>query len=91
MTGVWVDTKSKLGWRKICAIGVRTSRWVTMHGLALNVNTDLHYFDQIIPCGIQDKKVTSMAAALGTPQDLQVVAQSLEQHIMCLFEMKLVR
>jgi lipoyl(octanoyl) transferase len=88
LTGVWLDDADSTKARKICALGVKTSRWVTMHGLALNVNTDLCYFDQIIPCGIQDKKVTSMAAALGTKQDLQTVAQNLEQHLVRLFGME---
>jgi lipoyl(octanoyl) transferase len=91
LTGVWVDHEDGTRTQKVCAVGVRTSRWVTMHGLALNINTDLSYFDQIIPCGIQDKKVTSMAVLLGAQQDLQTVAQSLEQHIMRLFEMEPVR
>jgi lipoyl(octanoyl) transferase len=91
LTGVWIDHEDGPRAQKVCAIGVRTSRWVTMHGLALNVNTDLSYFDQIIPCGIQDKKVTSMAVLLGVQQDVQTVAQSLEQHIIRLFEMELVR
>lgn len=86
-TGVWLHHEDSRKACKLCAIGVRTSRWVTMHGLALNVNTDLSYFDQIVPCGLQDKKVTSMAAALGTQQDLEAVAQSLKQHIIRLFEM----
>lgn len=59
-TGVWLDPKDEAKARKICAMGVRTSRWVTMHGIALNVNTDLNYFDYIVPCGIDDKAVTSM-------------------------------
>ena len=88
LTGVWLNHKDDLKAAKICAVGVRTNSWVTMHGLALNVNTDLSYFDQIVPCGIQDKKVASMAAALGAPQDLQAVAQSLAQHIRQLFGMK---
>ena len=88
LTGVWLGHEDELKASKLCAIGVRTSRWVTMHGLALNVNTDLSYFDQIVPCGLQDKKVTSMAAALGTRQDPQAVAQILEQHMLRLFEME---
>ena len=64
-TGVWLDPSDPVRARKICAIGVRTSRWVTMHGWALNVNTDLSYFDHIIPCGINDKAVTSMNKELG--------------------------
>jgi lipoyl(octanoyl) transferase len=90
LTGVWLDHQDQQPICKVCAIGVRTSRWVTMHGLALNINTDLSYFDQIIPCGIQDRKVTSMAAALGTQQNLPIVAQNLEQHMMRLFDMELV-
>ena len=88
LTGVWLHHEDNLQAAKLCAIGVRTSRWITMHGLALNVNTDLSYFKQIVPCGIQDKKVTSMAAALGRSQDLPMVAKSLEQHVLRLFEMK---
>jgi len=90
LTGVWLDHQDQQRIRKVCAMGVRTSRWVTMHGLALNINTDLRYFDQIIPCGIQDKKVTSMAEALRTQQDLQTVAKNLEQHIIRLFDMELI-
>ncbi|MCX7729129.1 MAG: lipoyl(octanoyl) transferase LipB, partial [Bacteroidia bacterium] len=63
-TGVWIDPKTAHA-RKICAIGVRSSRWVTMHGLAFNVNTNLKYFDYIVPCGIHDKKVTSLEKELG--------------------------
>ena len=63
-TGVWLDVGSPFA-RKICAMGVRTSRWVTMHGFALNVNTNLGYFDHIIPCGIKGKAVTSLEAELG--------------------------
>ena len=72
-TGVWLDIHDPEGIRKICAQGVKTSRWITMHGWALNVNPDLWYFDQIIPCGIDDKGVTSMAQELGyTPSDDEV-------------------
>ncbi|MEL6359207.1 MAG: lipoyl(octanoyl) transferase LipB [Bacteroidota bacterium] len=91
LTGVWLHHENNLQAAKLCAIGVRTSRWVTMHGLALNVNTDLSYFEQIVPCGIQGKKVTSMAAALGTSQDLSMVARSLEGHLLRLFEMERVQ
>ena len=70
-TGVWIEP-DKLGKeRKICAIGVRCSRWITMHGYALNVNTDLQYFDHIIPCGIQNKQVTSMQKELGEKVDME--------------------
>jgi len=71
-TGVWLDA-GKPGARKICAIGVRTSRWVTMHGFALNVNTDLSLFDYIIPCGIRGKGVTSMEKELGRPVNMEEV------------------
>jgi lipoyl(octanoyl) transferase len=66
-TGVWIDPGVKGRERKICAIGVRCSRWVTMHGFALNVNTDLSWFGDIVPCGIQHKQVTSLAKELGVP------------------------
>jgi lipoyl(octanoyl) transferase len=64
-TGVWLDAEDEAKARKICAMGVRTSRWITMHGIALNVNTDMRYFDHIVPCGIDDKAVASMATEIG--------------------------
>ncbi|MBK7435162.1 MAG: lipoyl(octanoyl) transferase LipB [Chitinophagaceae bacterium] len=70
-TGVWIDPEIPGKERKICAIGVRCSRWITMHGFALNVNTDLGYFDHIIPCGIQNKQVTSIQKELGFAVDLE--------------------
>ena len=69
-TGVWIDADNTKKARKICAIGVRCSRWITMHGFALNINTDLEYFKGIIPCGIQDKDVTSLQMELGKEVDL---------------------
>ena len=72
-TGVWIDTDIPGKARKICAMGVRCSRWVTMHGFALNVNTDLTYFNSIIPCGIPDKQVTSLKQELGIELDLSEV------------------
>ena len=85
-TGVWLDVGTPFA-RKICAMGVRASRWVTMHGFALNVNTDLGYFDLMIPCGIKDKAVTSMAAELhGIPQDTDEVKAKLLKHFLLLFE-----
>ena len=84
-TGVWLDTDSPFA-RKICALGVRTSRWVTMHGFALNVNTDLGYFDHIIPCGIKGKAVTSMEAELNRKVPMEEVQQKVLQHFSNLFE-----
>ncbi len=93
-TGVWIDfdpkDKKEHGYwnpRKICAIGVKTSRWVTMHGLALNVNTDLSYFGNIIPCGIDDKAVTSLAQELGHTVDMKEVQSKLKNHLVQLFNM----
>ena len=85
-TGVWLDAGTPLA-RKICALGVRTSRWVTMHGFALNVNTNLGYFDHIIPCGIRGKAVTSMQAELKLKRlDEAEVKEKLVEHFLCLFE-----
>jgi lipoyl(octanoyl) transferase len=78
-TGVWLDPGIPGMERKICAMGVRCSRWITMHGLALNVNTDLSYFDYIIPCGIRDKKVTSLARELGRELPMHEVKTVMQQ------------
>jgi lipoyl(octanoyl) transferase len=94
LTGVWIDsteqdeTFAQRSPRKICAMGVKSSRWVTMHGLALNVNTDLNYFQNIIPCGINDKAVTSMATELGKTVDIEEVATKLRENLSNIFEMK---
>lgn len=87
-TGVWLDADNERA-RKICAMGVRCSRWVTMHGLAFNVNTDLTYFKNIVPCGIDDKDVTSMERELGFKPEIEEVKQKLKRHIGRLFEMEL--
>lgn len=87
-TGVWLDAGNDKA-RKICAMGVRCSRWVTMHGFAFNVNTDLNYFGNIVPCGIDDKDVTSMQRELGRPLDIDEVKDRLKQHIALLFGMEL--
>ncbi|PQJ12940.1 lipoyl(octanoyl) transferase [Flavipsychrobacter stenotrophus] len=76
-TGVWLDADVPGKARKICAMGVKCSRWVTIHGFALNVNTDLNYFNYIVPCGITDKSVTSLQKELGRPVDEQEVKEKL--------------
>ncbi len=88
-TGVWFDADNARA-RKICAMGVRCSRWVTMHGLALNVNADLNYFKNIVPCGIDDKAVTTMQNELGQVIDVDEVQVKLQQHIAELFEMEII-
>jgi len=88
LTGVWVDSHSTNA-RKICAMGVRASRWVTMHGVALNVNTDLDYFNNIIPCGIQDKSVTSMAKEIGYQQNMSHVEVVLIEKLAAIFGMEI--
>lgn len=89
-TGVWFDAETEHA-RKICALGVRCSRWVTMHGLAFNINTDLDYFKNIVPCGIGDKDVTSMQKELGHEVDINSVKEILKHHISVLFDMELVK
>ena len=88
-TGVWIDAEVKGKERKICAMGVRCSRWITMHGFALNVNTDLNYFNYIIPCGIQNKKVTSIREALGREVDMIEVAEKLLRNFEKVFEISI--
>lgn len=88
-TGVWLDADNDKA-RKICAMGVRCSRWVTMHGLAFNVNAQLDYFKNIVPCGIDDKAVTSMQQELGEQVDLNQVKQILQKHISVLFGMEII-
>ena len=84
-TGVWFDVGTPFA-RKICAMGVRASRWVTMHGFALNVNADLGYFDNIIPCGIRGKAVTSMHVELGREVNEEEVKEKILKHFSELFE-----
>ncbi|MDA0316703.1 MAG: lipoyl(octanoyl) transferase LipB [Bacteroidetes bacterium] len=88
-TGVWLDVGTPFA-RKICAMGVRASRWVTMHGFALNVNTDLGYFDHIIPCGIRGKAVTSLSVELNQESvNENEVKEKLLKHFFALFEIEL--
>jgi len=88
-TGVWFDVGSHKA-RKICALGVKSSRWVCMHGFAFNINTDLTYFDSIVPCGILDKQVTSLQKELNEEVEILEVKQKLKTHIANLFEMELI-
>jgi lipoyl(octanoyl) transferase len=90
LTGVWIDPDHPAKARKICAMGVRTSHWVTMHGLALNVAPDLRYFTLIVPCGITDKAVTSMEKELNRKPDTKEVEERLKKHIAKVFEMEYV-
>ena len=88
-TGVWFDVGTSKA-RKICALGVKSSRWVTMHGFAFNINTDLDYYGNIIPCGIVDKKVTSLEKELGKKLDIKEVKNKLKAHLVHLFEIKII-
>jgi len=88
-TGVWFDVGTPKA-RKICALGVKSSRWVTMHGFAFNVNSDLSYFGNIIPCGITDKSVTSLQKELGMEVGMNEVRKKLKVHLIELFEMEII-
>tara|TARA_B100000787_G_scaffold52991_1_gene38365 strand:+ start:1061 stop:1756 length:696 start_codon:yes stop_codon:yes gene_type:complete len=88
-TGVWFDIGTPKA-RKICALGVKSSRWVTMHGFAFNVNSDLSYFGNIIPCGITDKSVTSLQNELGKEMNMDEVRDKLKAHLVRLFEMEII-
>jgi len=90
LTGVWLDVDQKAKARKICAIGVKTSRWVTMHGFALNVNTDLNFFNYIVPCGIDDKAVTSLSKELNRNIEISSVVEKIKRNIEKVFEMELI-
>lgn len=89
-TGVWLDPDNPAKARKICAMGVRSSRWMTIHGLALNVNTDLRFFDYIVPCGITDKQVTSMQKELGKELNELEVREILRREFSNVFECEIV-
>ena len=88
LTGVWINHKSNLP-KKICAMGVKTSRWVTMHGLALNVNTELKYFENIIPCGIQGKDVTSIENETNKKVSISDIENKLINNLSKVFEFKI--
>ena len=88
-TGVWFDVGTPKA-RKICALGVKSSRWVTMHGFAFNINSDLSYFGNIIPCGIADKKVTSLEKELEREMDFEEVKNKVKTHLIELFEMEVI-
>ena len=89
LTGVWLDAQ-KPNARKICAMGVKCSRWVTMHGIALNVNPDLTYFNHIVPCGIEDKAVTSMAKEMSSSPDFNEVQNILTQKMSEVFQFEII-
>lgn len=89
LTGVWLDHIEQKNPRKICALGVKSSRWVTMHGFAFNINADINYFKHIVPCGISDKAVTSMHLELGRSINEQEVKEKLKAHLSRLFEMEI--
>lgn len=89
-TGVWLDADNPIKARKICAMGVRCSRWVTMHGFAFNINSDLDYFNNIVPCGISDKAVTSLKKELNREIDVNEVKEKLKKHFSAIFQAELI-
>jgi lipoyl(octanoyl) transferase len=89
-TGVWLEPENPFMARKICAMGIKCSRWITMHGFALNVNTDLSHFEYIVPCGIQGKTVTSLEKELGKKVDYQEVKDKIKKHFANIFNCELV-
>jgi lipoyl(octanoyl) transferase len=89
-TGVWLEPNDPFMARKICAMGIKCSRWITMHGFALNVNTDLSHFEYIVPCGIQGKTVTSLEKELGEKVDYEEVKQKIKEQFQIVFDCELV-
>jgi lipoyl(octanoyl) transferase len=89
-TGVWLQPEDPFMARKICAMGIKCSRWITMHGFALNVNTDLSHFEFIVPCGIQGKTVTSLEKELGHKVDYEAVKEKVKKHFQLVFDCELV-
>lgn len=90
LTGVWLDADDPIKARKICAMGVKTSRWVTLHGFAFNISTDLSYFNYIVPCGLSDKAVTSLDKEVGTKIDMNKLKATLKNKLVQLFRMELI-
>jgi lipoyl(octanoyl) transferase len=88
-TGVWIESSIKGRERKICAMGIRCSRWITMHGFAFNVNTDLSYFNYIVPCGIANKKVTSLEKELGHSVPMNEVKEKIKKNFERVFEVEI--
>jgi lipoyl(octanoyl) transferase len=89
-TGVWIEPEDPFMARKICAMGIKCSRWITMHGFALNVNTDLSHFEFIVPCGIQGKTVTSLEKELGHKVNYEEVKEKIKKHFQLVFDCELV-
>ena len=89
-TGVWLEPNDPFMARKICAMGIKCSRWITMHGFALNVNTDLSHFEFIVPCGIQGKTVTSLEKELGHTVNYEEVKEKIKKHFQLIFDCELV-
>jgi lipoyl(octanoyl) transferase len=89
-TGVWLEPNDPFMARKICAMGIKCSRWITMHGFALNVNTDLSHFEFIVPCGIQGKTVTSLEKELGHKVNYQDVKEKVKKHFQLVFDCELI-
>ncbi|MEY4049427.1 MAG: lipoyl(octanoyl) transferase LipB [Bacteroidota bacterium] len=89
-TGVWLEPEDPFMARKICAMGIKCSRWITMHGFALNVNTDLSHFEFIVPCGIQGKTVTSLEKELGHKVNYEEVKEKIKKHFQLVFDCELV-
>lgn len=90
-TGVWIDAQDPLRARKICAMGVKCSRWVTMHGIGFNINTDLGYFGNIVPCGIDDKQVTSLAKEIGREVNMEELKEKLKTNLSNIFDFEFVK
>lgn len=89
-TGVWLQPEDPFMARKVCAMGIKCSRWITMHGFALNVNTDLSHFEFIVPCGIQGKTVTSLEKELGHKLNYEAVKEKVKKHFQIIFDCELV-